>query len=144
MNGIDIFYVLLFGKTILITPLPIDISKLYQLQLERPIFALTSGAAVEIEISSMIPKALGPVESIEYAKKTFPKGCVSAKLTQSRGTQESEIRSMGNVVGMKGGFRLLLESATNIPLDVRYDRLEILSCKPIYRTRIYWRNVHEL
>ena len=69
----EFFLILFFSKSILLTPTPVTLEGIVSLVPEEPISAITTGASVEIDISSIIVKGQneGIVEFRERLKKIF-------------------------------------------------------------------------
>ena len=141
---IDFFRAIFFGQTLLLTPMPVDIQSNYDLILSAPISAVTEGAYIGIDIASGYPSKSDVFGALEAAKKEFPKGCVVAELSQSRGNRTLHMLYSGGFIGTKDGLRLMIEAAANSPIDVKFDKLHVTSCKVIAKARIYWKNTHDL
>ena len=55
----DLFRILFFAKTTLLTPNPVDIHGRLDLNLPEPLEAITSGAELEIDVTSIISMSRG-------------------------------------------------------------------------------------
>lgn len=136
---------LLLGKVILISPGPIDVAPTYTLKLEKPVSSITGRASLQIDVSSHIPPSLDPFQAKDLALKEFPKGSISASLSQSSSPTSAPIKMafQGSVIRTKDKLLLLLQTSTDIPINRKFDIVRVYSKEPLRSVRIYWKNIGE-
>ena len=134
---------LFFGGLFLITPAPVSITGSWQqIPLKAPLEVLNSGAALEIDVTSVIPPTKpgghDVTERFNSIDKHFPQGCVEARLIAKGGT----VISVSNVAaGVTSTHTHLLLSGTNgMPLSHKFSKLLIRASCPMSSVTIYWRN----
>lgn len=137
----EFFLILFFSKIVLLTPKPIDFLGDYVIELDSPISAITSGASIEIDVSSMI--TWGEDESIldfrERLNELFPKGKISAHL-KNDANNEILLAYTGAHVVNKNKVVLSLYNDKGVPLDIDYNYLTIKSSIELENVLIYWKN----
>lgn len=139
---LEFIRILLFGTTTLLTPQSIDIvDGGIALHLEKPISAVTSGAALYIDVSSMLPSEVNDVlEARRWVDKTFSKGVVSAELLGSSGEDKLKLTYQGSSSWSKGSVYLMLTARSVVLLGVEYDQLTLKTDTDLYAVRVKWKN----
>jgi hypothetical protein len=137
------FLILFFGKTILLTPVPVDIVDEFTVDCsKKPLEAITSGAGIDIDVSElsgyMKMKEVGILEMEKRLKEKIPDGSVRAVLYGSKG-QRIVLNESGFGFSNNGAW-LVLRSDTKIPTTVTFDKVTITSRSKLSGVKIYWRN----
>ena len=141
---IDFIRILLFAKTLLLTPEPIDLFGDVELRPLKPLTAITAGADIEIDVSSMFtkPKEEDVVDFRRRLAETFPTGTIEAKLFGEGG--QVEILSFdGNSAFSDHAVILLLGAKNGVPTDVKFERVLITSRVKLHSVNVSWKNYKE-
>ncbi len=136
----EFFLILLFSKTILLTPDPINLHGRLELVPDKSIRAITSGASVQIDVSSLINKDEN--EGILAFRKRllgmFPPKTISAKLLgEDAGVV---LQYDGGYSFNKDGVWLGLYAENGIPTDIEFKRVVIESSIKLNGIKILWKN----
>ena len=137
----ELFLIVFFGKVILLTPNPIDIDRSIELFLDKPITAITSGASILIDISSMVSDK--ERESARNSDKEliamFPPESIVAKLI---GNDDYEV-----MLKFNGGFQvgndtieLILHAESGIPAGIEFNKVHIQSTIELSSVKVFWKN----
>jgi hypothetical protein len=134
--------ILLFGKTVLLTPAPIDLFGDVQLGPEKPLSAITDGAIIEIDVSSMIKIRAqeGLLDFVARVKRDFPAGTIEAKLISANG-QIVRLRNTDSFA--MGKDRVMLDLSAEggvVPTDVKFDKVIVSSSIRLKSVKVMWRN----
>jgi len=134
----ELLIVLIFGKTILLTPSPILIGPEWvDISISKQLVAINEGASVLLDISSLPhDKDLQAVRKEIDAK--YPKGSVKGQLV----TNDGVVHELFNV-GLswnKKATRLILSSEQPIPKDIHFVKVRLRSEYLIETTYVYWKN----
>ncbi len=137
----DFFLILLFAKSVLLTQSPIDVYGSFVLDFEEPIKAITPGASIQIDVSSMISYSSN--EDIRTFRKKllklFPKNIIRGKLITKNG-QKVLITYHGDHLFNKKEVLISLYADDGIPLDKEFENLELESKIQLTSVYIYWKN----
>lgn len=126
---------LLFSKTILLTTSPVDLTDTWmQIVPKSPLKAITSGASLQIDISSIV----GNQSDFKILQQMFPKGTVEANLICSSG--EKVILQDGSFAYSNNEIRMILDGVKPIPTDETFVRVQIKSKRVMPGVKIYWKN----
>ena len=129
------FLLLFFSKTLLLTPDPINLSQDWmQIVPQRPLTAITSGATIIIDITSIV----GEEKNIATLERTFPRGTVEAKLIRDDGTE----------VTLHDGFFaysehqcwILLSGDGPVPTSVRFVKVLVRGSPILRGVKVSWKN----
>lgn len=138
----QLFWILLFGNFVALSEGSIQLAAgAHQVPLKRPISAITSGAALYIDVTSMIPRdELTVHASRKWAEQSFGPGCLNATL-QADGEPPVLLEFKGGVSFAPDSLHLIL-SGPNFSVPVRKDftKLTLTNCTPLRGVRIYWAN----
>jgi len=132
---------LFLAKTILLTPAPIDIFGEIELKPAKPLTAITAGASIEIDVSSMIKKHKGE-DIIQFRRKveeTFPASMVEAKLI-SVSRQELILSYRGDCAYSENAVLLILRAEGGVPIDIAFQTLVVRSRKKLEAVTVSWKN----
>lgn len=132
----EFFTILFFGKVLLLTPNPVSVVDQFELTLDEPIAAITSGANVQIDVSSMF-ELTGITETRQTVSSRFPDGCLNAVLHGAN--SEVSLRNMGILVS-NNSIRISLSANSGVPTDSEFSRITISSCVKMTDVEIYWAN----
>ncbi|WP_198411339.1 hypothetical protein [Marinimicrobium alkaliphilum] len=133
---------MLFGTTVLLTPEPMDIvDGGIEIDLDKPISAITSGAALYLDVSSMRPPEVNDIlETRSWVDETFSSGFVSVNLFSASGKEDLELSYRGSSSWGKEVVYLMLTARSGVPVGVEYDRLTLKTDIDIHDVRIIWKN----
>lgn len=145
---LDLIMILLFGRAIVLTPDPIDITSEYTyIEFKNQVSAINEGATLNIllspnsSITDSIKSDKDPFDSLE---KLLPKNTIDAVLKDSRG-YEISLKNNGILVS---DFTLTKEGYARIPLsmtvgnllDKEFKSMKIKSKVPVKNIKILWQN----
>lgn len=133
--------ILFFAKTVLLTPVPIDLFGDLDMRLRTPLTAITSGASVQVNVSSMIskPEKEGILEFGRRVESAFPPGTLEAKLTGKDG-QEVRLRYVGKYAYSSDAVVLLLTADNGVPKNVEFERIVVTSHIKLKSVLVSWKN----
>lgn len=138
---IGLLIAILFGRTELLTPAPVDIAHSYEFVLIRPISALANDAALQIDVSSVISPAAGPFQVPALVLQRYPRGTITAILSQSSGNEVVGLKFSGGVILLRDSVMILLKPDMKLPIGVEFDRLVVSTEYALPKVKIYWNNV---
>jgi hypothetical protein len=140
---IEFLRILFLGKMLLITPQPVDLDGMVEFKLGEPLTAITAGATLEIDVSSMISKRREEpiIDFRRRVDEAFPAGTVEATLFGEN--VRVEMPYTGNYAYSDAGVTLLLQSKDGVPTGVEFSRLTITSQSTLRSIAVRWRN-HQL
>lgn len=138
----EFFLILFFSKTILLTPVPVNISGEMVISPEKPLEAITPGASLEIDVSDFTGrikmKELGMIEVKKILKERIPEGSVSATLHGAKG--EKVLLNESGFSISNDGAKLTLFADQGIPTNVAFHRITITSNSELRGVKVYWKN----
>lgn len=136
----ELLRILFFSKTILLTPHPIDLHGRIELIPDEPIEAITNGAGIEVDVSSMI--AWKNHENIMLFKRRllslFPPETISVKLIGENA--ELEMYYDGSYSFNENIVILYVEAKNGVPVGVKYNKVVVSSGVKLKHIKVYWRN----
>ena len=135
----DILFGLLFGKSVLLTPVPIDLVGTTELRLNPPIEAVTSGASLEIDVSSQVTPSRDFLGAFARVEKAFPLKTVKAELIRSAANEVTPLIYVGPTASDTNVY-LKLRSLNEMPTGLKFDTLRITTENEIKSARVYWSN----
>ena len=147
---IDFIVGLLFGKLILLNPVPFDVVTEYTLSLSKPVSAVTGGAHLVLEIPSSVVSSSPDFSSIvNGANALIPKGSVKAYISQSNGPVSvtmSYEKGPGEQGLARGGATLsvLLVPLSPVPTHVPFDRVRLISKNPLRSVTLQWSTAQQI
>lgn len=138
----ELFLILFFSKTVLLTPVPVNISGEVVIRPEKPLEAITSGASLDIDVTDFIGRIkineAGIFEIREIIKKKIPEGSVTATLHGTQG--EKILLSKSGVSKAKDVARLSLYADSGIPTNMAFNKITITSSTELRGVQVYWKN----
>lgn len=137
----EFFLILFFGKSILLTPDAVTLFGESSFILQKPIKAVTSGASINIDISSLVKwdEREGIAEFRRRAEKKFPGMMVEAWLFKEN-YEIVKFIYKGNILFNKEIAKLDLTSNNEVPTDVEFKKIKIFSQIKLEHVNIYWKN----
>lgn len=137
----DFFWILLFGSFVALTERPIDlVAGVNNIPLRAPISAVTHGASIFVDITSMIPKDEVTIElSRRWVEKNVSAGCLKAAL-QADNAGLVALEFKGGSSFEPGKVFLILAAGGGVPVRQDFRRLSLASCVPLSQVMVYWRN----
>ncbi len=147
-NFLMFLKILFLGKTILLTPSPVDLSNQWlELTPNITIEAVTSGASLGIQISPNDPLLNNVKNSKDVfgkLKEAIPIGTLVAKLIDLNGHEILLSHSYFSIsdfsFSREDSVRILVTSAKSIPTDLKFNKIKIMSSIEIKDVKIYWKN----
>lgn len=138
----EFFLILFFSKTILLTPVPVNISGEMVIRPEKLLEAITPGASLEIDVSDftgrMKMKEMGILEVKEILKEKIPEGSVRATLYGSKG--EKVVLNESGFSITNDGAKLTLFADSGIPTNMAFNKITITSNTELRGVKVYWKN----
>lgn len=133
--------ILFFAKTVLLTPVPIDLYGDLDMRLRTPLTAITSGASIEVSVSSMIliREKEGILEFRRRVKSAFPPGAIEAKLIGNDG-REVKLRYEGHFAFSHDAVELALTANSGVPENVEFERVVVTSHIKLESVLVSWKN----
>jgi hypothetical protein len=133
--------ILFFAKMVLLTPEPIDLHGSVELRPREPLIAITTGASIEVDVSSMITKnpQEGVVEFRRRVNTMLPLGAIEAKLLGSE-TRAVALRYDGSVAYSENQVMLSLTSDTGVPTGTEFTQVVVMSRVDLKSIKVSWRN----
>jgi len=132
----EFFTILFYVKVFLLTPEPINIEEQIDLSLRQPVVAITSGAEIRIDVSSMF-EVKGISETRQNVSARYPDGCLTAVLHGKNVEvpfQDEGIQVSNDTV------RISLSASSGVLIDIEFSRVSITSCATMTGVEIYWAN----
>lgn len=127
--------ILFFGKWVLLTPEPVDLTeKWIELTPKKPISAITGGAAIHVDVTQEI----GYVPDFGKLKIIIPPHTVTAELIPETGPPIS-ITNTSYTYSDKE-VALIVDGAGSMPTDIKFKKVRIRSSRHIKRASVTWRN----
>ncbi len=138
----DLLRVIVFSNTVILTPAQIDIEPgMFEMELAYPVSTITAGAALYIDVSHMLPDDVeGISRAREWVKKTFPEGTISATLSSSAETQDAALLYSGESAWSEGKVVLILPSASELPKNVEFDKINFETEVALLGVVLAWKN----
>lgn len=138
----EFFLILFFAKTVLLTaggPVYMGSGDTV-IELTESISAITSGASVQIDISSTVQWGDESISSIrERLHGKYPSGSISAVLF-SKDYGEVKLAYTGSVLISKDRVLLSLYSADGMPLGVEFHKIVVSTEVDLKDVLVFWRN----
>lgn len=138
----EFFLILFFSKTVLLTPVPVDISGELVIRPEKPLEAITPGASLGIDVSDLIGrlkiKEAGVIEVRELLKEKITEGSVSATLHGTKG--EKVVLNESGISIANDVARLNLYADAGVPTNVAFNKIIITSRTELKGVKVYWKN----
>ena len=137
----EFILILFFAKTILLTQSPIDVHGNLVLELKEPIKAITTGASIQVDVSSMISYSSSDEISAFRGKllKLFPQNSIKGKLVQKNGN-EVLLTYNGDHLFNSKEVLISLYAENGVPLDKEFEKVELQSDRLLTSVSIYWKN----
>jgi hypothetical protein len=135
----EFFLILFFSKTILLTPDPINLFGEMEIIPDKPLKAITSGATIQLDVSSMIGKNQGITEFDKTMEKNFPAGSFQATLYGSN-NKEVTLRYDGHYSFSDKDVRLTLSTDSGVPTDAEFSKVRITSSIRLKNIKVFWKN----
>jgi len=137
----ELFLIFFLGKVVLLTPNPIDINVSTELVIDKQISAITSGAGILIDVSSLVPEEDRDTiwNSDQELTDLFPKGSISAKLYSENGDIVELDFSGGYLIG-KDTIELTLHADEGIPTGIKFTKVIIESETELKGVTVSWKN----
>ena len=137
----EFFIILFFGKTVLLTPTPIDIEDMVTIKPDKTISAITRGASLQIDVSETIRR--DPNERVDEfrdrVKNLYPPGSIKAELVDKSGGV-FYIEYSGYMQSNKDSTVLLVNANDNTPTDKEFVKLTLSTKVVLKNVNLVWKN----
>lgn len=134
--------ILFFAKTVLLTPEPINLLGDVELRPREPLTAITAGASIEIDVSSMITKPRQ--ESVEdfyrRAEAMFPSGAAEAKLLTKDKREVVLNYDQRGIAFSNDTVFLVLSADGGVPTDIEFEIVRLTSRIELQSVKVTWKN----
>lgn len=139
---LDFVKIFLFSHMVALTPEPINIDEgCLELDLQEPISAITKGATLQIDVSSMVPDGIeGVVETRNWVDKKFASGFAKAILIDSGRNNNVVLRYGGESSWTESRVHLLLSNSDGVPVNTNYEKIVLETSVNLHEVRIVWKN----
>ncbi len=135
----QLFKMLFFGGTTLITPVPIEIGTVWvTLTPKEPLTAITSGATLYFDVTPALPSSINLVDRLKQGETLFPDSCAQAQLITRVG-KVVPLSSVGVAVSNTKTF-LVLSADKGVPTDAEFPTVRVRADCGVGRTPVYWKN----
>lgn len=133
--------ILLFAKTVLLTPYPVSFESELEIAPAKPLKAITSGAEIQIQVTSMIAvdRGVGILKLQDAITEAFPSGTINAHLFSKSG-KEIVLGYNGFFSFAKNDVWLTLSKEGGMPTNMEFVKIVIESKVPLKDVNIYWKN----
>jgi hypothetical protein len=137
---IEFFRILFFSKVLLLTPQPVELFGEIEIRPKEPLVAITRGATIEIDVSSMVKKSGddGVLELDRRVKEQFPAAAIEALLIAK--DEQISLQYEGHFAYSKGKVMLLLETDSGVPVNVEFEKVILTSRIRLESAKVWWRN----
>lgn len=135
----DFLMMLLFAKSTLLTPDPINLYGTVEIKLNKPLKAITSGAHLLIDVSKSVGDVQGILERQKKIQQLFPSRTIKAELYSSK-NQPIIFYYDGYFKHTNTSIFLTLDSALEVPTGVEFDRIILTSSIKLNQVTITWVN----
>lgn len=138
----ELILTLLFAKELLLTPVPVSFKGPLTIVPEKPISAITKGAALEIDVTPMLPVRAGSLFKyweMGAFKREFPPGAIRAALVEKDG-RTIALQYDGQAAVSNGRLWLMLSYDQAMPTDAKFVKINVFSEVSLKDVRIYWKN----
>jgi len=137
----EFFLILFLGKSVLLTPTPIDLVDAVTLEFGEPVSAVTSGAHLRIDVTHSVPRSIdlaNVVGVLDYLATQYPDGSLTATLTANTG----EVQFLEHVGGSSDGktAELTVSSSKGVPTGIDFSELKIVTSAPLPAVTVTWQN----
>lgn len=121
--------IFIFGKTILLTPFPINITENFYILLDKPISSITESGRISISSKEAYQAWLDGSNKIE---KKFPKGSVIVKLYDDEG----KAFILDEIGYWQDGIILFSQK----PIEKKFYSIEVITSVSMTEAKIEWTN----
>lgn len=137
----DWLWILIFGSFVQLNSQPVSIADVnVTLPLRPPISALTSGASIYIDVTSLVPsEQFSLAHSRAWIEKEIPYGCVKARLEGAGAAVKLRFEG-GTAFEPQRLYLILVGPNAAVPTRRRFNKLTLTSCVPLRGVDVYWMN----
>jgi hypothetical protein len=138
----ELLRILFFANSVLLTPSPINIHQGGDVEFSSPVSAISSGAAIHVDVSAMVPLGARQdiISSRRWVGSQFPRGSIVATIGCGGCPKGVEFSFDGDISWSKGGVELMLTSKTGVPTDVEFNKINLHSDVELHQISIKWFN----
>ena len=132
----EFFLMLFFAKSILLTPGGVDLTREWlQIPLDEPLEAITSGAAIYIDVTKHVDADI----SIDELDATFPAGTIKVRLVHNA-VQETLLDNNSAYTFEEGKVFFNIDNYFGLSTDKEFTEMYIQSAKPLSGVSLVWTN----
>ena len=137
----EFFLILFFSKTLLLTPDPINLHGRLELVPDKPIEAITSGASIQVDVSSMATRNWKEDILVfrEKLSDLFPRSTIKAKLV-GKDNKEVTLSYQGGHQFNKDIAMLSLHAHNGMPTGIEFTKVIIESSIKLNGIKVFWKN----
>lgn len=134
----DFIFILLFGKTTVLTPQPIDLLQETKIAIGENLDVITAGANLDIDITSFLKnkKIESLVDNREKIESLLPRGTFSVFLKYGDKTHKLEKRSYSK----SNGKTYLTFHSASLSKKFIFNEVEVITKVPIENVYVQWNN----
>ena len=133
-------WILLFGSFVSLSDQPMNVAAgAHDVPLKKPLSAITSGAALYIDVTSMVPKDEMTIDgSRRWVERNVAPGCLKAAL-QTEGATTVTVEFRGGFSSAPASLHLILSGpGFAVPVRQEFKKLTVSTCMPLRQIRLYW------
>ena len=136
------FWVLLFGSFVPLSDQPTNLAAgVHDVALKSPLSAITSGAALYVDVTSMVPKEAMTIDgSRGWVDRSVEPGCLKATLGTDGATTVPLEFSGGFSFAPDSLLLILSGPGSAVPVRQNFNKLTVTSCIPLRQVRFFWAN----
>jgi len=130
---------LFLGGITVLTPQPIDIGATWvRIDATKPLSAITSGAALQLDITALVPPPANLIDRMATADRLFPRGCVHARLVTSTGS-EVALSNAGAAASDTNTY-LIVDASSGVPTGIKFPTVIISATCSMKKVTLSWQN----
>ncbi len=132
----------LLASTFLLSPSPVDIHAGAVVTFTKEISALNSGAALHVDVSSMMPRsAMVDISTArQWVASHVPRGSLTATLYCSECSGNEHLAFNGKTSWDGKFMNVVLDSKDGVPPGVKFTKVEVSSEVELRQVRVEWVN----
>lgn len=135
----EFLMLLFFHKTLLLTPVPIELAAGVEHRIQGSVSAINAEASFQVQIPLLPPKASELPDFERKLRVTYPPGTIEVVASTKAG-QSIRFTNRETFTYSTDDVRLIITSASPVPTDTSLERITIRATMAIPGTRVYWEN----
>lgn len=132
----------LLAKAILLSPSPVDMNADAVVTFSKEISALNSGAALHVDVSSMMPRsAMVDISTArQWVPSHIPRGSLTATLYCSECSGNVHLAFNGHTSWDGKSMHVILDRKGGVPPGVKFTKIEVSSEVELRQVLVQWVN----